>query len=284
MKNIIVRVIVAIIFIFCIIIPVFALAMNNTNDTVTPIISEELGTLSEITTVVEEEKTTNPYKMFYTFDEKVSLICTKNDREPTTEPVTEVTVIEEPTYLLTATSPKISSTTETYIVTTPEPESTTTASAETEESTTAAITYYSGKYDAAHTVWNYLRSLGYNQAICAGIIGNMMSECGGHTLALQWWCYDSGYYGICQWYTGYYPSIYGTDLMTQLNFLASTIKQEFDNFGFNYYSGFNYNAFLQIDNYYDAAIAFAKCYERCAAWTYDSRTSNAYKAYQYFVG
>ena len=51
--------------------------------------------------------------------------------------------------------------------------------------------YYSGNNtvatgDAAQQVWTYLKSYGYSDSVAAGIIGNMMRECGGDTLNLDW--------------------------------------------------------------------------------------------------
>lgn len=37
----------------------------------------------------------------------------------------------------------------------------------------------------AERVWDYLRSLGFSEAGTAGVLGNMMEECGGHTLYLK---------------------------------------------------------------------------------------------------
>lgn len=276
MKNIVLKVFSVIILVILLLIPTFAIFSNNeitTEDSQTTIISEELTTVSEITSVVA-----SPIKLYYSFEDKLELIKTYSDKEiqSTTEEIIMTIEVTPPQKPITASLLTIETyTKEEYSYQEPTEE----------EIVDDYIDYedYSGEHAAATTVWNYLRSLGYNKAICAGIIGNMMSECGGHTLDLQWWIYDDGFYGVCQWYVGYYPAINGTDLYTQLDYLASTIAYEFNTFGFKYYSGFNYEAFLQIDNYYDAAIAFAKCYERCASWTYSSRTSNAAKAYEYFA-
>ena len=141
------------------------------------------------------------------------------------------------------------------------------------------------EYPEAQTIWNFLKSLGYNDYVSAGIIGNMMAEVGGNTLYIQYWLYDSSYtfYGICQWHKGYYPEIMGCDLTTQLNFLRGNIKYEFDTFGYKYKNGFTYEDFLKIEDYEEAALAFAKCYERCAAKHYRVRQINAKAAYEYFV-
>ena len=140
-------------------------------------------------------------------------------------------------------------------------------------------------YPVATKIWNYLRdTLGYNEYISAGIMGNIMGEVGGGTLHLKENLYYKDlYYGICQWSTGYIE-VWGQDLDYQLNFLKDTIKYEFDTFGFKYQNNFDYNTFLEMTNVKEAALAFAKCYERCAAYTYEARLKNAEKAYAYYVG
>ena len=42
------------------------------------------------------------------------------------------------------------------------------------------------EYPAATEVWLYLKELGYNDYVCAGIMGNLMAETGGQTLNLEW--------------------------------------------------------------------------------------------------
>lgn len=141
------------------------------------------------------------------------------------------------------------------------------------------------EYPAATEVWLYMKDLGWNDYVCAGIMGNLMAEVGGQTLDIQPTLYSSGkyFYGMCQWNKKYYPEIHGTDLATQCDFLRDTIKYEIDTFGYAYKKGFNLDSFLALSNERDAALAFAKCYERCASGTYKIRQNNAEKAYDYFV-
>ena len=139
------------------------------------------------------------------------------------------------------------------------------------------------EYPAATEVWLYMKSLGWNDYVCAGIMGNLMAEVGGQTLKLQYMLIsDDGYFGMCQWSRGY-SQIWGKGLQDQYNFLNKTIKYEMDTFGHLYKRGFNLNAFLNMDNTREAALAFAKCYERCHSRTYVVRQNNAEKAYDYFV-
>lgn len=138
------------------------------------------------------------------------------------------------------------------------------------------------EYPVATTIWRYMKDLGWNDYVCAGIMGNIMAEVGGQTLNIQPYLSSSNYYGMCQWSRGY-SGVWGADLNGQLNFLRDTIKYEFDTFGYAYQSGFDYNDFLNLTNEQSAAKAFAKCYERCSSSTYSIRQKNATTAYNYFV-
>lgn len=144
-----------------------------------------------------------------------------------------------------------------------------------------------GEYPVATQVWRYMKEeLGWNDYVCAGVMGNMMAEVGGQTLNLQPYLYGhsgANYYGLCQWSSRYYPSIQGADVDAQLDFLASTVKKELDTYGYLFRSGLDYEAFCNLTNAEDAAMAFAKAYERCGSGSYGVRQRNAIKAYNYFV-
>lgn len=144
------------------------------------------------------------------------------------------------------------------------------------------------EYPVATQIWLYLTdTMGFNDKVAAGIMGNLMAEVGGQTLNIQPGLYghgsNKGYYGICQWSAKYYPAVQGKDLNYQLEFLASTIESQFSSYGRLYQSGFTYEDFKQMDNEQDAALAFATIYERCNSKHYNVRMSNAVKAYDYFV-
>jgi hypothetical protein len=143
----------------------------------------------------------------------------------------------------------------------------------------------SKEYPVATEIWLFLKDLGYNDYVCAGIIGNMMSETGGQTLNIKVDLYNSTrrYYGICQWGPSY-KEIWGADLKNQCEFLANSIKYNFDVFGYAYKKNFDFEDFLNLTNEKDAALAFAKCYERCASSSYNVRQKNATKALEYFTG
>lgn len=137
------------------------------------------------------------------------------------------------------------------------------------------------EYPAAAYIWEYFSNLGYNDYVIAGIMGNIMGEVGGNTLDIQYWLYGRGYYGMCQWSRGY-SEIWGKGLEEQCDFLRDTIKYEMDTYGRLYRSGFNYESFLALQNEREAALAFAKCYERGAAFTHATRVNNSTKALNYF--
>ena len=151
-----------------------------------------------------------------------------------------------------------------------------------------AIEVYQAKlseteYPAASDIWNYMKDLGWNDYVCAGIMGNLMAEVGGQTLDIQYWLSGNGYYGMCQWNRAYCEGVWGANLAGQCDFLRDTIKYEIDTFGYAYQKGFNFDSFLAMTNERDVALAFAKCYERCSSASYTVRQNNAEKAYDYFV-
>jgi hypothetical protein len=142
------------------------------------------------------------------------------------------------------------------------------------------------EYCYATRTWKYLKSLGYSDVACAGIIGNLMAECGGNTLKLDPYVYEKAtgkYYGMFQWSTYYYPEIKGGSFEEQLNYYAKTSIQAFKTYGKNYAKGFTLEDFNKLTDPREAALAFAKIYERCASWTYGRRQDFAEVAYQYFV-
>lgn len=139
------------------------------------------------------------------------------------------------------------------------------------------------EYPAATQVWKYLKSQGYNDYVSAGIMGNLMAEVGGQTLALNPYASNGNYYGMCQWNKAY-VEVWGADLMTQCRFLDKTMKYEFNTYGNKYKNNFDFESFKNLNDEKKAALAFAKCYERCGSASYKVRQQNAEKAYNYFVG
>lgn len=136
-------------------------------------------------------------------------------------------------------------------------------------------------YPAATKVWIHLKEKGFSDAAAAGIIGNIMAECGGHTLHIKYRVSSRSYYGMCQWSRRYYPQVIGANLRQQCEFLTKTMPKEFKSYG--RLSGYSYKSFKKIKNEKTAAWVFAKTYERCASFTYGKRQANATKALKFFT-
>ena len=146
------------------------------------------------------------------------------------------------------------------------------------------LSAWEGEYYYAARTYEFLRQNGYNDAVTCGIIGNMMVETSGGTMALKPDIYNSSgnYYGLCQWSLKYYPDAEKLSFEQQLNFLLSNIVSEFNTFGKLYANSFNYNDFLNVTDPAEAAYIFAVVYERCAPISYEMRRESAVKAYEYF--
>lgn len=134
-------------------------------------------------------------------------------------------------------------------------------------------------------VWNYFTAKGLSDEVTAGIIGNMMRECGGDTLNLDWDIYGTHmgqrYYGLCQWALHYTPSIDGASIQQQCDHLWKSMPSAFNTYGYLYGNGFNYAKFKTL-GVEQAAVAFAVCYERPGyeSNNYEKRRRNALIAYQ----
>ena len=135
-----------------------------------------------------------------------------------------------------------------------------------------------GNYDQAQQVWNYLRDLSLNEYVCAGILGNIMAEVGGQSLDISRWpIYSQGnYYGICQWSGGRKERLlndFGTTLNDQVRFLSVELFEVIP----------KDNPFYNMQDEREAALYFAKYYERCSSKYYNVRQTNATKALEYFT-
>lgn len=108
-------------------------------------------------------------------------------------------------------------------------------------------------------IWQFLTDeMELSDECAAGIFGNMMVECGGRSFNLQPYIYSPGgaYYGLCQWSTSnHHAGINGGSVEEQLDYLASTIREEMDEYG--------YSAFEGATDPESAAYYFARWYERC---------------------
>lgn len=133
------------------------------------------------------------------------------------------------------------------------------------------------RYPVASLVWELLRSAGLSEYVAAGIMGNMMAECGGQTLDLQPYIYASGFYGLCMWSLTYFPTIDGQDVHGQIGVLMDTMPTNMAE------AGYNYDSFLALTDASAAARWFSYGYERPAEWA-EQRANNAETALAYFGG
>lgn len=145
------------------------------------------------------------------------------------------------------------------------------------------------EYPVATKVWLYMKNeFGWSDTVCAGIMGNMMAECGGcWTSDLDWDVSGSNGYGMIQWIGGRRKqlfSIYGNKpgVESQLKFIRDELygtngvtKQVTDS---------QLNKIMNADSPEDCAYAFASYYERCAESHRSVRRNYARRAYEYFVG
>lgn len=152
--------------------------------------------------------------------------------------------------------------------------------------------------DVAEQIWNFfINDMGYSEPVAAGIMGNIMRECGGDTLSgldpSAQNSYGNGHYGIIQWDMVYCSEVVGQDLAGQLAFFSRWIQSnEFDTYAGNYQAGFSYEKFLQLTDPEQAAIAFGSIMERFGTpyssggmnSEYERRGSNAKNAYATLAG
>lgn len=133
------------------------------------------------------------------------------------------------------------------------------------------------EYPVACGVWRYLREdMGLNPYVAAGIMGNMMQECGGNTLNLQPYLCVNNFLGLCMWYSPYTNGrlTYGADVTEQLEYLSDTLETNMTLFGGDY------DYFTSLESATDAAWYFDEYYER-GGW-HSVRARNAETALAYF--
>jgi hypothetical protein len=149
----------------------------------------------------------------------------------------------------------------------------------------STIWHWEDEYYYAIKAWDFFDQRGYSNVVIGAILGNMMVETSGGTLQLNPTIYNStgDYYGLCQWSLYYRPELDGITFEEQLEYLNKDMAKEFNTFGNLYYSGFTYKDFLAMEDPAEAALAFAKVYERCASYSYSKRQTAAKVAYDYFT-
>ena len=143
------------------------------------------------------------------------------------------------------------------------------------------------EYPAATMIWNYMKDLGWNDYVCAGVMGNIMQETGGRSLNINY-MHSNNYYGMCCWKKEYHPDVVGLGLKGQCDYLVKTTIACFNNNALSeiplYQEGYDYEAFLNASSIEEATTAFMVIYERPGHEISQNRIENAYKAYNYFVG
>lgn len=143
-----------------------------------------------------------------------------------------------------------------------------------------------GEYQAAEKIWNMMKDFGWSDAVCAGIMGNLMAEVGGQTLNLNWQSYTGNELGICQWMGGRQSGIisrYGSNpsCEEQVQYMYDELMGT--NGVHRQVSEYQYQLIINSSTPEEAAKMFAMYFERCANYTYSVRQKNAAVAYNYFV-
>jgi hypothetical protein len=143
------------------------------------------------------------------------------------------------------------------------------------------------EYPVATEIWLQMKSYGWTDAACAGIMGNIMRETGGDTLKYitsNLYNKSKSHYGLCQWAKRYYPQIQPTEtwtpsIMEQIEFLRYTINNQKT---LHHSYGFTEEYLLTATDYREVAKKFCDGYERPAENS-TRRENNAEKAWKYFV-
>lgn len=133
----------------------------------------------------------------------------------------------------------------------------------------------------ARFIWNYLKQeMLLNDYVAAGIMGNLMVEVGGQTLDFsRHSCKESQggkYYGICQWAGSRKERLlkdFGGSIEDQCRFLHVELYEVIP----------ATNDFYSMQDEKEAALYFAKKFERCSSRSYEKRQNCATKALEFFV-
>lgn len=144
------------------------------------------------------------------------------------------------------------------------------------------------EYPVATEAWIAMKTYGWSDTVCAGIMGNLMAETGGTgTLHLDWDSNGGNGYGLVQWIGGRRSTIksrYGTypTVKEQIQFVhdelfgANGVRQQV--------TISQLDAIMTAETPEECAYAFACYYERCANFARGMRRGFARDAYEYFVG
>lgn len=153
----------------------------------------------------------------------------------------------------------------------------------------------------AERIWDYLRSLGYSEMGAAGIIGNIVHECGSNDLnlinpsAVNY----LGCYGLVQWCPYPYSDHFnlggmyvGMSFEDQLRYLGTNsygsieniISKSYVNGGLRSCGTSAYNELKNSTSVYEATRIFFNCYEGAGDSSLGTRQTLAYQAYAAFNG
>lgn len=140
---------------------------------------------------------------------------------------------------------------------------------------------------AATEIWLIMKDFGWSDAACAGILGNIMRECGGNTLEnIDYMNFNDNktHFGLCQWSKIHYPEIQPTknwmpSIKEQMEFLRYTIIYYNGN-GHNY--GFDIDYLISATDPVEVAKIFCDGYEKPGGSS-KPREQLAIVAYNYFI-
>lgn len=146
------------------------------------------------------------------------------------------------------------------------------------------------EFPIAQEVWDTMKSFGWSDAMCAGIMGNMMRECAGNNFDLHWNAVNksSGCYGLCQWTPMYHHRVQNANVQGQLAYLKSSLEnKEYSPRG----RRINYGDLLERLQSFETPEAVAKEFFIKYEWVVNNhpsqasvrqRQANARRAYEYF--
>lgn len=148
--------------------------------------------------------------------------------------------------------------------------------------------YKAFEYPVATYVWLYMKNeFGWSDIVCAGVMGNLMAECGGcWTQDLDWTLKGSSGLGMVQWLGSRREEItakYGPSpsVDQQLQFMYDEL------YGLNgvtkQVKNSEFTEIMEAITPEDCAFAFASYYERCSNQYRSPRKRYARIAYEYFV-
>ena len=145
------------------------------------------------------------------------------------------------------------------------------------------------EYPIATQVWLYMKNeFGWNDIVCAGIMGNLMAECGGcWTDDLNWDINKSSGLGMVQWIGGRRReiiSIYGENPTWEEQLIFMKDELYGTNGVTKQVTNWQLEKIMNAETPEECAFAFASYFERCSEQHRPPRRGYAKRAYEYFVG